>query len=428
MVATDNIDRAQEIKAYLQENLPGYLSMLERMVAVNSFTANPAGVNELGQITAEAFKALGFHAETIQSQNLLYGKHLILTRDGRPTAQKPAPKIGLVSHLDTVFPEAEEQLNDFHWRIEGDRIYGPGVVDIKGGTVMIYMILTTLQALFPDIFESVTWVVLLDASEETEGEDFGNLCMQHLESDPLACLIFEPGYDSVNRPHLVVARKGMVIYRVEVEGKAAHAGSSHEKGANAVQQMADVVQRVCSMTDYDRDLTFNVGTVAGGTVMNRVPHFASASIEMRAFTMDVYEEGIARMLELNNLSTVSTADGDFACRVKTLVLSKTLPWPRNEGSDNLFLIWQKTAQTLNLEAVPEARAGLSDGNYFWHTLPTIDGLGPDGKNAHCSERSLDGSKDQEFALRSSFVPKALLNTLAIIELITGTAQVKTNSA
>ena len=393
--------------------------MLEQMVAINSFTANPAGVNGLGDVTARDFAALGFVAESIQSENALYGKHLVLTRNGRSSNTHQPAKIGLVSHLDTVFPEAEELRNDFHWRIEEDRIYGPGVVDIKGGTIMIYMILSTLHAVAPKIFESVTWIVLLDASEETGGEDFGRLCVDRLGDDPLACLIFEPGNNSGNRPHLVVARKGMVVYRVEVEGKAAHAGSSHEKGANAVLQMADVIQRVSQMTDYKRDLTFNVGTVAGGTVINRVPHFASASIEMRAFAMDVYEEGIAKMLDLNNLSTVSTAAGDYACRVKTMVLYKVLPWPRNEGSDYLFAVWQKTAQFLGLEAVAEERAGLSDGNYFWDALPTLDGLGPAGGNAHCSERSSDGSKEQEYALLSSFVPKAHLNTMAILRLISG---------
>ena len=417
MPVIDPSDHSQEIREYLQTHLHGYMAMLEQMVAVNSFTANPPGVNALGYITAQDFAALGFVAETVQSENALYGKHLILTRRGRSSSGHQPAKIGLVSHLDTVFPEAEELRNDFRWRIEEDRIYGPGVVDIKGGTIMIYMILSTLHAVVPEIFEAVTWIVLLDASEETGGEDFGRLCVDRLGPDPRACLIFEPGNNSGNRPHLVVARKGMVVYRVEVEGKAAHAGSAHDKGANAILQMAGVIQRVSHMTDYERDLTFNVGTVAGGTVINRVPHFASASIEMRAYAMDIYEEGIAKMLDLNNLSTVSTAAGDYTCRVKAMVLYKVLPWPRNQGSEQLFAIWQKAAETLGLEAVAEERAGLSDGNYFWDAMPILDGLGPAGGNAHCSERSSDGSKEQEFALLSSFVPKAHLNTMAILRLI-----------
>jgi glutamate carboxypeptidase len=282
---------------------------------------------------------------------------------------------------------------------------------------MILMILSAIQALAPDLFDAVTWVVLVDATEETGGQDFGWICVQRLAGDVLGCLVFEPGNWSGNRPHVVVARKGMAVYRIEVEGKAAHAGSAHPQGANAVLQMADVITRVCRMTDYARDLTFNVGTVSGGTVINRVPHFASASVEMRAFQMDVFEDGIANMLNLNDLTTVSTANGDFSCHVRTKVLHRVLPWPRNGGTDGLFSVWRDTAESLGYEAVPEERAGLSDGNYFWNELPTLDGLGPAGGNAHCSERSSDGSKDQEYVLASTFVPKAHLNTMAILCLV-----------
>ncbi len=414
---------SQEIKIYLQEHLPGYISMLEQMVGINSFTSNPEGVNKLGQLTADDFATLGFKAESIQSTNPLYGRHLILTRPGQPQGDQPAPKVGLVSHLDTVFPEAEEIQNDFRWRVEGDRIYGPGILDIKGGTVMIYMVLSALHDLYPELFQSVTWIVLLDASEETGGKDFGRLCVQRLGSNPLACLIFEPGSWSGKNPQLVVARKGMVVYRIEVEGKAAHAGSAHDKGANAVLQMADIITRISHMTDYDRDLTFNVGTVAGGTVINRVPHFASASIEMRAFNIAVYKEGIAKMLDLNHLSTVRSANGGFNCRVQTKVLNQVLPWSRNSKTDNLFQVWQETAKSLNLKAIPEERAGLSDGNYFWKDMPILDGLGPAGGNAHCSERSPDGRKDQEYIIHSSFVPKAHLNTLAVIRLVSRTLDI-----
>jgi glutamate carboxypeptidase len=410
-------EKARRTTNFLQHNMPHYLALLEQMVQVNSFTANPVGVNELGQQTAELFAELGFSAETVQSVNPLFGRHLILKRDGQKQDGCPAPRIGLVSHLDTVFPPDEEIRNDFCWREEGERIYGPGVVDIKGGTIMIYMILTALQAIQPLRFESVTWIVLLDASEESGGRDFGRICVERLGQNPLGCLVFEPGNWVGDKPKIVVARKGMAIYRIEVEGKAAHAGSAHERGANAVVQMADVIERICKMTDYTKDLTFNVGTVAGGTVINRVPHFASASVEMRAFDEAVFDQGVAGVLSLNDLSTVKSNDGAYACRVKTEVMNTVAPWSRNPQTDRLFEIWRSTADALGYDALPEERAGLSDGNYFWNELPTIDGLGPAGGNAHCSERAADGSKDQEYVLVSTFVPKAVLNTMAILNLL-----------
>jgi glutamate carboxypeptidase len=74
---------------------------------------------------------------------------------------------------------------------------------------------------------------------------------------------------------------------------------------------------------------------------------------------------------------------------------------------------------MGIQVSPEERGGLSDGNLLWNDFPTLDGLGPTGANAHCSERSQDGSKDQEYAERSSFIPKTMLNVVAILELLDG---------
>lgn len=405
-------DLYNRLRTHLTQRRDDYLSMLQKMVAINSFTANPAGVNALGDVTAELFAGLGFEAETVPSVHAEFGNHLVLTRNGRSDT-----RIGLVSHLDTVFPPEEEVANDFKWRPEGDRLYGPGTVDIKGGTVIIYMMLDALRAHAPAVFADVTWVILLDASEETDGADFGELCVERIGTDALACLIFEGGYFDGDRFDVVVARKGMAIYETAVTGRASHAGSAHEMGANAIVQLADVIQRINGFTDYERDLTFNVGVVSGGTVTNRVPHEAGAKIEMRAFASDVYDDGVASMLALNELSTVRSVADDYACRVQVTVTRRTQPWPRNAATDHLFAIWQDVGAELGYTVQPEERGGLSDGNYFWDQIPSLDGLGPAGGNAHCSERSADGTKDQEYALLSSFVPKALLNTAAVLRLL-----------
>lgn len=400
------------LEKYLTAHLPDYLALLQSWVAVNSFTANRDGVDELGQITAVSFAKLGFDAEPIRAKNAAFGDHLVLTCPG-----KSGRTIGLVSHLDTVFPRDEELRNNFAWREEGDRIYGPGTVDIKGGTLLIYMMMAALQALAPQAFAEITWVILLDSAEEVDGADFGQLCLSRLGEEALACLIFEGGYWQDQQAKVVVARKGMAIFRIEVAGKAAHAGSAHERGANAILQLADVVQHVAQFTDYEQELTFNVGTITGGTVTNRVPHFAAAMVEMRAFTPEVYEAGVARMLALNGWSTVQSATGEFACEVSVKQVRKTTPWPRNADTDRLFAVWQAAALALGVELIPEERGGLSDGNYFWDVLPSLDGLGAAGGNAHCSEHSEDGSKEQEYCLPAALIPKTILNITAVLNLI-----------
>lgn len=402
-----------QLRSYLSARLPSYLQMLQEMVAINSFTANPGGVNQLAELTVEHFARLGFEAELIPSENKLFGNHLVLTRQGRGPH-----KVGFVSHLDTVFPPHEEVENDFYWREEGDRIYGPGTVDIKGGTVLMYMMLDALRELTPDVFEDVTWVLLLDASEETDGQDFGRLCKERLAGDnTVGCLIFEGGYLNEESARLVVARKGMAIYEVEVEGRAAHAGTAHQNGANAIVQMAHLVTQIASFTDYERELTFNVGTIVGGSVVNRVPHSAAARVEMRTYDRQTFEEGVSQMLALTGEEAVASANGDYACRVNITVARRTDPWPRNENTDRLFSVWAKAGELVGIKVVPEQRGGLSDGNYFWRDIPTLDALGPSGANAHCSQRSADGSKDQEYVSRDSFVPKALLNSVALLMLL-----------
>lgn len=405
---------------YLENHLPEFLELLQQMVNINSFSANPQGVNELGELTAQIFAGLGFSGEFIQAADFVYGKHLVLTRPGHAAGAEPAPVIGLISHLDTVYPEAEEFDNDFHWRVSGKRIYGPGVYDIKGGTIMILMMLAALQSVAPAFFDSVSWVILLNAAEESLVPDFGRICRERLNGRTLAALVFEGGDTNSSRDsevRFVVARKGMARYRIAVEGKAAHAGTSHQNGANAILQMADIIRLIAGYTDYQQAITFNVGTVAGGTVINRVPHQASAFVEMRAFSPAVFAAGVGKMNALNEFSSVQSADGGYPCRVQVDVLGLWEPWAPNEKSNSLLQLWRKSGEELGLTVEPQERGGLSDGNWTWQQVPTIDGLGPDGGNAHCSERSADGSKDQEYMLPASYVPKARLNLLAIYKLV-----------
>lgn len=398
------------INTYLAERLPHYLELLRQMVSTNSFTANAAGVNQVGRITAEAFAPFGFACETVPSTNPVYGQHVFLTRQGTGLQT-----IAMISHLDTVFPPEEERLNDFSWRVDGERVYGPGTVDIKGGTVMILMVLEALQKFCPQLFESITWIAAIDATEEVLSTDFGQALLQRLDENTLACLVFEGGTPLPVKYPVVTARKGKANFMVSVEGRSAHAGNRHAQGANAIVQIAHTIQRVAALTDYEKQLTFNVGVIHGGSVVNRVPHLASAEVEMRTFSPEVFRQGVASILALNGVSNVASQDG-YACKVEIRQVDENLPWPRNPQTDRLFELWKAAGADLGMEIIPEERGGLSDGNLLWQTHPTLDGLGPVGNNAHCSERSADGSKDQEYAVISSFVPKALMNVLALTRL------------
>jgi len=368
-------------------------------------------------LTADIFENLGFSADFVQANNSNYGKHLVMTRKGN-TDQT----MGLISHLDTVFPPEEEIENDFHWRVDGDRLYGPGTNDIKGGTLMIYMVLDALKKFAPKMFADITWVILVNAAEERLSDDFGDLCLNRIGNDAIAALVFEAGIRNDNIFYLVTARKGRATYHVTVEGKGSHAGSNHPEGANAIVQMAHTIQQIAELTDYSKHLTFNVGTVNGGSVVNRVPHLAEAKVEMRTFSQEIFDQGVQDMLHLQNKAQIENVNQNFKCKIQIDLTAQSAPWPVNPGTQKLFNLWKNAAEHLDFTILEERRGGLSDGNALCLTIPTIDGLGPYGSNAHCSECDPRNGKDQEFANKSSFVPKAMLNVLAIQELVNQTNQ------
>src|SRR5262252_4903601 len=281
------------LKDYLTAQLPNALELLRQMVDINSFTENRAGVNRLGKLTAKRFARLGFTAEFVPAANAGFGDHLVMTRRGRSSKS-----IAMVSHLDTVFPPEEEARNNFHWQPEGDRIYGPGTQDIKGGTAMMWLVVSALKAQALEVFEEFTWKLFWNSAEERFSPDFGDVCRSRFDRDTLGALVFEAEGRLGEEHLLVLARKGRASWRVTVAGRRAHAGGKHPHGANAIVQLGHTVQRIAALTDYSRKLTFNVARITGGTVLNSVPHEAAAEGEFRALTPEVYAQAKAALLAL----------------------------------------------------------------------------------------------------------------------------------
>ena len=165
-------------------------------------------------------------------------------------------------------------------------------------------------------------------------------------------------------------------------------------------------------------LTFNVATISGGTVLNRVPHETVIEGEFRTFDPEIYNKAKSDLLALTGSGIVRSATDGYPCQVQACVLTESRPWPRNAQTDRLFSIWKAASEELGMVVDSQERGGLSDGNLLWDSVPTLDGLGPWGDHGHCSERSADGTKLPEYVEISSFVPKDLLNTVAILKLTT----------
>lgn len=401
----------ERLAKYCEDKFPRYLEILEEMVSINSFTGNRDGVNRLGEYTAALFAPLGFDSSFSPSVNPSYGSHLVCLKRGSGQGS-----IALVSHLDTVFTPEEEERNNFHFHVDGDRVYGPGTCDIKGGTLVLYMMLESLKENLPEFFDSISWYLLFDASEETDSADFGALCRNLLPKETAAALVFEAGAIMHGKVHLVTSRKGRAVFRLEAVGRGAHAGTSHHDGVNAIVKLCKAVSSMSELTDYSKNITVNTGIISGGSGLNRVPENAYAEMEMRAFDPDVFSETIDKIK--------SFAHKDEVSEFKVELVRSVLPWPENQYSLHLKEVWSQAAEDMGLRVNSVRRGGLSDGNLLWNMFPVIDALGPTGSNAHCSERSDDMQRDYEYALISSFVPKAVLNGLAVIRLFGGVKNTK----
>lgn len=392
---------------HLNEQMPDAMGWLERMVEINSFTANPAGVNRVGEVTGDYFAELGFQREVILSTNPDHGSHLFLRLN-----KGARRKVLLVTHLDTVFPPGEEEQQNFHWQpapAEG-RIYGPGTVDIKGGTILMGMMLRTLRQFAPEVFQNTEWLIAANAAEEVMSPDFAARVNERCPDGADAVLVFEGGPRIKDEFHLVTARKGRAEYRITAHGRGAHAGSYHAEGINAVVAVSEVAKIVHALSDYKKELTVNVGRIEGGTVLNRVPHEALLELEMRAFDPAMLER-VATTIEMLSMTR------PYGATITSQCLGTTPAWPADDRTEPLMAHWKTAAGLLGFQVLATKRGGLSDANYLSHLGPTLDGLGPNGANAHCSERSADGSKVPEYVETDSFVPKAAMNVLALVELL-----------
>ena len=402
-----------KVGAVLAEALPEALDFLQRLVSENSATSNPAGIARNAGLIAAQFEALGFTAEQVPARDPSFGRHLFLHRPGRGNRA-----LMLVTHLDTVYSAEEEARNHFHWQVEGERIYGPGVIDIKGGTAMIWLVLETLRKVAPAVFAETHWLIAANAAEEELPEDFSQFCRERMPAGCRAALVFESCSGLGGEFSLVECRKGSANLRVSVEGRGAHAGSRHHEGANAIVALSRLVERIAALTDYNRKLTANVGWISGGGPINRVPHAAACEVNIRAFDPLVLEEAVAAIMNFQNEpATVRAASDDFPCSVQVKVLSRNPAWPPSPETGRLLTIWKSAAAEAGVALESEPRGGLSDGNYLSQFMPTLDGLGPFGRNGHASERSADGRKVPEYVEPASFLSMGTVNVNAILRLL-----------
>ncbi|WP_374440860.1 M20 family metallopeptidase [Stella sp.] len=358
-------------------------------VAIESPSGDAAAVNRMADHVQAGLARLGAVIERTPGRD---GFGDILK--ARTQWGGDGPGILVLSHIDTVHPIGMIQKLKFERR--GDVVFGPGIYDMKGGAYLAYY---AYQHLVRAGRQTPLPVTFMFVPEEEVGSPTSREMIEAEARKNKYVLVTEPARDGGK---IVTSRKGVGRFVVEVEGRPAHAGARHEDGRSAVRALAKLILEIEGMTDYARGITTNVGLISGGTGVNVVPQFATAEVDLRVPDAATGEEMVARILAL------STDEPDVQVRV-TGGMNRP-PYVKDEKIAKLFDHAKMLAAEIgfDLQDCPITGGG-SDGNFTAAVgVPTLDGLGVDGKGAHT---------DYEQAYYSSFEPRAKL-MLRLLETLT----------
>lgn len=344
------------------------LDGIRSWVEIESPTTDAAAVNRLVDKVEAANRAIGAVVERIPGKEG-FGDHLLVSTPWKTEE----PGILVLSHLDTVHPIGMLAINPF--RVDGDFAFGPGISDMKGGA---YIAFSAIGRLLETGAETPLPVRHLYVSEEEVGSPVSRPLIEAEARRARYVLVTEPARDG---GRCVTARKGAARFVLRVRGRAAHAGSRHREGRSAIRELAHQVLALEAMTDYEREVTVNVGVVNGGTRPNVVAFEASAEIDMRVPSPAIAEEMVAKVLGLK------PHDPDVAVEV-TGGLNRP-PYEKSEGIAKLFETARRLAAEFDLDLHDVRTGGGSDGNFTAATVPTLDGLGVDGMgSSHAHDERL----------------------------------------
>lgn len=347
------------------------LPLLRRWVEVNSFTANVAGCDEVGARMVADLEGLPLQLERRNGDGC--GDHLCWTTPAWHA--RPADRVLLIGHHDTVFPPGTFDA----WDHQGDRLRGPGVLDMKGGLACVRAALVALDdagalAGLP--------IGLISVADEETGSLDSRAFLEEVARGAAAALVFEAGRTT---DELVVARKGVGTVKVAVTGKAAHAGNDLRLGVNAIWALSRFVDAAQRLGDGS-GATVNVGTMRGGTSTNTVPEHAECAIDLRFVRAP---DGDALVADLDRIARelTETTGARF-------VLSGGVKRPPLERTDASVRLAARYGEAARAEGLGAGEAPLQGGGSDANTVsaigvPAIDGLGPRGRGYHTHDEHIE---------------------------------------
>lgn len=339
--------------------------LLERLCAwveLESPTGDEARATRLAGEIAAALTAVGAIVEEIPAPG--WGVHLRAYLAGADPSLEPLLVLG---HLDTVHPVGT--LARLPCRLDGPRLEGPGVYDMKAGIAILTEGLLLLREAGTPPRRPV--VVLVTCDEEV-GSGTSRAMIEETARGVAATLVLEP---PLRGGAAKTARKGVGDYTLRVEGRAAHAGVEPERGVSAIREVAAQIERIAALAAPELGSTINFGIISGGTAGNVVPAEAAVAIDIR----------FATAVEGERLDTALRALEPVLPGAK-LVLEGGINRPPLERSAGVVALYEQAralAAELGIELEEGATGGGSDGCFTAALgIPTLDGLGADGGGAH----------------------------------------------
>jgi glutamate carboxypeptidase len=347
---------------------PALLKLIRQLVCAESPSDSKSAVDACVALVAEQARALGGRVKLHRQRE--FGDVLEARFGARSKAGTGKP-ILLLGHLDTVWPLGT--LESMPCGLAEGRLLGPGTLDMKAGVAMAFMAIEMLAE--ANLLDRE--IVLLLNSEEEVGSPVSRPITETLAAQCAAVYVLEPAQGLAYK----TARKGTGNWRIDVTGVAAHAGVDFEKGANALRELARVIETVSGWTDLKRGLTVSVGMAGGGSKTNVIPAHAWAEVDVR----------IGRKADGPRIERKFAAlkPADPHCRLNVTGGINRPPMERTRGTVSLYRKARALAAELGFALEEAATGGASDGNFTSALgIPTLDGMGAVGEGAHAAHESI----------------------------------------
>jgi glutamate carboxypeptidase len=391
--------------AAVDTQLPALRDELIRLANINSGSFHAAGVNTVSAQLAERFAALGGEAEWIDVAPYRYTddrgewRERPVGRALRIRKRTDAPlRVFLGGHLDTVF-SVEHPFQSTR-SVGEDQLNGPGVADLKGGLLVMWLALDALER--SPHRDRIGWEVLMNPDEEIGSRGSAPLLLEAAKRNHFG-LIYEPAYSDGG---LASARKGSGNFDIVVSGRAAHAGRNPEDGRNAIALAASLAAQLHAINGQREGLTLNVGYVHGGGALNIVPDKCVLKFNVRT---SIHEDEHWLLETVRKLLDEAGKREGYALELRGTFTRP--PKPVTGDITRLQSLLGDCGRELGFELAFRPTGGCCDGNNLAAAgLANVDNLGVVGGEIH---------SDREWMRVSSIAERGKLSALLLLKLAAG---------